>query len=358
MRISRYRFVWFLLLWLTSALTFFLYLYFSQLKEELEELKVTVERFEAELNRLMIENIRLDNKTKECNKMNNILMKENQMFKSDLTELSEHMKNVKTKERECEIKLKQCSESKNVPSTEYELTRRQIFKNVNSFWYFIKSRISRLRSKVSLETSLVMNGILIEGEDRWGVIISDLSLLTEYDGFNKWRVKEENELSSEIQERLQALQNPADCSTAGKLVCKLNKHCGYGCQIHHVVYCFISAYAMHRMLVLDSTNWRYSSRGWENVFKPLSDTCVSNLTYIDSKSQNVTKAPGVLYLPVVDKLRLTPAYLPPAVPEDLALRLQRMHGAPGVWWVGQFLKYILRPQPTLQAEIERMTTIQ
>ena len=68
-------------------------------------------------------------------------------------------------------------------------------------------------------------------------------------------------------------QHPKDCNKAKKLVCNLNKGCGYGCQIHHLVYCFIIAYGTERTLILDSRGWRYSASGWEKVFKPLSDTC-------------------------------------------------------------------------------------
>ena len=39
-----------------------------------------------------------------------------------------------------------------------------------------------------------------------------------------------------------------------------------------------------------------------------------------------------------------PDFLPPSIPEDLADRLMLLHGDPIVWWVGQFLKYLLRPQ--------------
>lgn len=52
------------------------------------------------------------------------------------------------------------------------------------------------------------------------------------------------------------------------------KGCGYGCQLHHVVYCFIVAYATERTLILRSKNWRYSKGGWQDVFLPLSDTCL------------------------------------------------------------------------------------
>lgn len=39
-----------------------------------------------------------------------------------------------------------------------------------------------------------------------------------------------------------------------------------------------------------------------------------------------------------------PPFLPLSVPEDIAPRLIRLHGDPIVWWVGQILKYLLRPQ--------------
>ena len=70
-------------------------------------------------------------------------------------------------------------------------------------------------------------------------------------------------------------QNPADCSKAKKVLCDLHKGCGFGCQIHHLTYCLITAYALGRTLVLDSHGWRYAPKGWESVFMPLSDTCRS-----------------------------------------------------------------------------------
>lgn len=53
----------------------------------------------------------------------------------------------------------------------------------------------------------------------------------------------------------------------------------------------------------------------------------------------------VVNLPIIDSLSPRPPYLPLAVPEDLAPRLIRLHGDPIVWWVGQILKYLLKPQP-------------
>lgn len=49
-------------------------------------------------------------------------------------------------------------------------------------------------------------------------------------------------------------------------------------------------------------------------------------------------------LGIVDSVVPRPPYLPLAVPKDLVPRISRLHGDPSVWWVGQFLKYLLRPQ--------------
>jgi hypothetical protein len=88
-----------------------------------------------------------------------------------------------------------------------------------------------------------------------------------------WQSNISVELSSIMKKRLYHLQNPVDCKSAKKLVCRVSKSCGFGCQIHHVSFCFILAYATKRALILDSTNWRYSPNGWNAVFKPVSSTC-------------------------------------------------------------------------------------
>ena len=42
------------------------------------------------------------------------------------------------------------------------------------------------------------------------------------------------------------VQNPADCGSARKVVCDLLMACGFGCAIHHLVLCLITAYrAVH-----------------------------------------------------------------------------------------------------------------
>ena len=91
--------------------------------------------------------------------------------------------------------------------------------------------------------------------------------------------KQMNKMSSNlayrVQKRFKMLQNPRDCEASPKIVCDLNKSCGYGCQMHHVMYCFITAYFTNRTMILDSTPWDYNSEGYSAYFKPLSDSCIN-----------------------------------------------------------------------------------
>jgi glycoprotein 6-alpha-L-fucosyltransferase len=78
-----------------------------------------------------------------------------------------------------------------------------------------------------------------------------------------------------MNEHILRLQNPSDCDKAKKIVCDLNKACGFGCQMHHVMYCFITSFFLNRTLILESSGWRYNSAGATAYFKPMSDSCTS-----------------------------------------------------------------------------------
>jgi glycoprotein 6-alpha-L-fucosyltransferase len=89
----------------------------------------------------------------------------------------------------------------------------------------------------------------------------------------EWRSNAANALRTQVKARFDQMQNPSDCSRAKKLVCDMGKGCGFGCQMHHVMYCFTEAYFQDRVLLLESAGWRYDQSGFESVFKPLSDKC-------------------------------------------------------------------------------------
>ncbi|XP_018333907.1 alpha-(1,6)-fucosyltransferase [Agrilus planipennis] len=235
---------------------------------------------------------------------------------------------------------------KDDPNSQYEITRRRVENGVREWWYFSNSEIKKLKdhiNNVAPDLSNSINKILSLGAEHKRSLLHDIDFLSEADGYAKWREKEAESLSNIVQERLRYLQNPTDCANAKKLICNINKGCGYGCELHHVVYCFMVAYGTQRTLILKSKGWRYNKAGWETIFKPVSDTCT------DPSGKSVKEWSGhpdaqVISLPIIDYVNPKPQFLPPAVPKDLALRLARLHGDPQVWWVGQFLKYLFRPQ--------------
>ncbi|XP_076825611.1 alpha-(1,6)-fucosyltransferase-like isoform X2 [Clavelina lepadiformis] len=75
-----------------------------------------------------------------------------------------------------------------------------------------------------------------------------------------------------VQKRIQKLQNPSDCKTAKKLICKFPR-CGLGCQFHHIGNCLLVALGTNRVRLVNNKNVHY--KGIEKVFLPLSKTCSS-----------------------------------------------------------------------------------
>ncbi|KAF7407738.1 hypothetical protein HZH66_002275 [Vespula vulgaris] len=243
----------------------------------------------------------------------------------------------------------------NIPSLEYEELRRRIRNNVQEMWYYMSAELTKFKKHIDeftleqkeKEVQDTMNNIWEHKKS----LIMDLDRLTKADGHDDWRKKEAKELSDLVQSRFRYLQNPTDCNKAKKLICSLNKGCGFGCQIHHITYCFLVAYGTERTLIIKSKGWRYRKEGWESVFKPLSDTCLS-ANGISHANWPGDSSKQVISLPIVDNVYPKPKFQPPSVPADIAERLKKLHGHPLVWWVGQVLKYLMRPQDSMQKVLD------
>lgn len=239
--------------------------------------------------------------------------------------------------------------------------------DVTDLWYYIKSNLKdsqricdnkigrKLDSQDSNCTFMLMD-YRHKFKHRLDTIhnsVLNLKEITESDVLlNKSLV----ELDKIVQQRLQYLQNPINCSNARTLLCPISKPCGFGCQIHGVIHCFIVAYATKRMLVLDSQGWDYSRGGWEKYFHPLSNNC-QDLTYggqyrtvltinnyNDYNIQHMRMDQLNLLALVNNKLN----FLAPAIPNDIANVLKHNHEFPFVWWIGQFVKYIFKLQPDME----------
>ena len=121
----------------------------------------------------------------------------------------------------------------NGPSKEYEVCRRTIRRDVNEMWWFVRGQLESLSQKKGVSGTAAeeqLKDVVTETRLYHKAVLADLSRLAETDGHTSWRKKEAKDLSDLVQARIQALQNPEDCDSAKKLLCSLNKGCGFGCQ--------------------------------------------------------------------------------------------------------------------------------
>jgi glycoprotein 6-alpha-L-fucosyltransferase len=173
------------------------------------------------------------------------------------------------------------------------------------------------------------------------------------DNNGEWRRNEAHKLRDKVRQRIHEMQNPSQCSKARKILCDLNKACGFGCQMHHVMYCFITAYFTNRTLILESNGWRYNSAGYEAYFKPLSDTCLTGdaertLGWNDANAESAQ----AVRMPIIDVMSNRPKFLPLSVPKEFVNDLNKFHGDPFVWWSGQILSFLMRYNQEFEKTIQ------
>lgn len=240
-----------------------------------------------------------------------------------------------------------------VTPDQIEGVRRQVSLGIRSTAAFLRSSLRQLAQKVNPAEAAKIKALLAEAEDRLRVVQLDLSNLDRLNDLTAWREREAAALSQEVQQRIHALQNPPDCASAKKIVCGMSRPAGAGSLIHHLVYCIMAAYESGKTFVLQSKGWKYSPKGWEVLFQPLSRNCVH------VPSEAIVPWPGssdskAVMFPDWNNPDPKPSHQPLAVPSDIASRLQRFHEAPADWWVGQFIAYMMRFQPEMQQNIDQV----
>ncbi|XP_060867350.1 alpha-(1,6)-fucosyltransferase-like [Metopolophium dirhodum] len=237
------------------------------------------------------------------------------------------------------------------PSEEYELLRRRIYSNTKEVWYYVSSTLRSLANEFD-DLKPKVSDMKIISDEHYRSLLRDVTKLADVDGYSQWRWKEFRSLSRLVEKRLRHTQNPPDCSKAKKLLCNFlsRNWCGYGCRVHHFVKCLIVAYATERTMIIDnSVNWQFISGGFEKLFLPLSNTCTSKdgETFSHWPGNETTQVINyIVPTPEYAAKQFYPSYIPVVLPEDLAGRINVLHGDPAVWWIGQFFKYIFRPQPS------------
>lgn len=114
--------------------------------------------------------------------------------------------------------------------------------NSYSSRYYINAELNKIKkhgNELTFEQrdSELQNAINNVWEHKKSLLIN-VDRLTKADGHDNWRENESKELSDLVQRRFTYLQNPKDCNKAKKLICNLNKGCGFGCQ---VILCYFSS---------------------------------------------------------------------------------------------------------------------
>ncbi|VDK81492.1 unnamed protein product, partial [Cylicostephanus goldi] len=135
-------------------------------------------------------------------------------------------------------------------SKQHEVSRRLLENRIWEVFYYMHRKMQEL----PISHSSVVN----RTEDQLISLLATAANFSEIEGAGAWRKKSLQAVTNTIQQKIRRMQNPEDCRTAKALVCNLDKECGFGCQLHHVAYCFLTAFGSGRMLVLnrDGSAWR------------------------------------------------------------------------------------------------------
>ena len=339
-----------MILWLFVILYmgFNVYQLVEESRKSTQELSIIIEkvsRLKRENEKLRLENFKpTTQKGLYLKTMHGNFLKHEENNKTLMKELE----NAHNKIKELGKQLQQ-KETAGLHSLNYEILSRRISNQISEMWFLISNQVKRMKNIVPNPGYEDVLKFLDTYRELNQITERDFEELISMDFASHYKDSLASELSTVVQKRLYNLQNPANCDTAKKLVCSLNKGCGYGCQMHHVLYCFIVAYSTGRTLILDSSGWRYSSRGWNAYFESVSSSCTH---YNDPKEWGYDhESHQVVHLPIVDALFPRLPQMPQAVPKDLYDQIRLFHGHPFVWWIGQFCKYLFKYTPDLQKEI-------
>ncbi|CAL8116618.1 unnamed protein product [Orchesella dallaii] len=166
--------------------------------------------------------------------------------------------------------------------------------------------------------------------------------------------RERAELADLVQGRIKTLQNPDNCAKAKKLVCTVDKICGFGCIVHHIAYCLITGYHTNRTVIL-KLKVLYDAKSWNETFLPLSSTCLdgSGESYgvWGGGGNNVSaQVISVGTFSVMKNYKKAPwaALRPTIMPKELESRLRNISNDLLIWWVGQFVTYAMRLAPKME----------
>uniref|UniRef100_A0A0R3S004 GT23 domain-containing protein n=1 Tax=Elaeophora elaphi TaxID=1147741 RepID=A0A0R3S004_9BILA len=298
-------------------------------------------------------------------------------------------------------------------SMKHEISRRELHNSIWELYYYLNSQLLSTYSNNSVFINHTRNQLLS--------LLGQAAAFKNVDSAESWRTNALANISAMFQNHFDKMQNPDDCKAArhvvtakneyscetaiiallintlafrvfvisirqspvmiryfmhyflilpktfetlGKicriLTCDLNKQCGFGCQLHHVAYCFIVAYGSNRTLVLtnDGNTWNYASNGWTAAFLPITKCLFSKIFKPNEYSEDWGigkhyENKRILKLPIIDSLADRPPYLPLVIPQSYSDELLKLHSNAPAFFISQFIRYLMRPSAVMAKKIDQ-----
>ncbi|EFO21758.2 variant SH3 domain-containing protein [Loa loa] len=237
-------------------------------------------------------------------------------------------------------------------SMKHEIARRELHNSIWELYYYLSNQLTSTLSNNSAFINHTRNQLLS--------LLGQAAAFKNIDLAESWRANALANISAIFQNHFDKMQNPDDCKSARILTCDLNKQCGFGCQLHHVTYCFIVAYGSNRTLVLtdDGRTWNYATNGWTAAFLPITKCSFSEIfkpnEYADDWGTGKHyRNKRIVKLPIIDSLAFRPPYLPLAIPQSYSDELLKLHSNPPAFFISQFIRYLMRPSAVFAKEIDQ-----
>lgn len=233
-------------------------------------------------------------------------------------------------------------------------TRTMKFVNSQQLWHHLDNVVVEqnyfLQRKLKKLTQLIVNSSKKENREDIVAVINEVSRGNE--DFNEVLRDRLNELAEktllfrdskrilerialQIDQRIEQLQN-GPCNKA--IYCNAATQWGFASGIHAAAFCLIKGFQMSRRVEIDFSKWHYLQNSvWTDYFQPISNGSCSSMDLDLSEDVPGPNGPH----------RRSIFILPSDIANELSAHLRH----PYIWWIGRFVKYLLRPSQQQQQQM-------
>ncbi|KAI0979538.1 hypothetical protein GJ496_009538, partial [Pomphorhynchus laevis] len=233
---------------------------------------------------------------------------------------------------------------------EYELQRRSLGYNIDELRSYLDAELTRIEKYAKISLTITKDNVA----DRMRHIVALFRNLQNVDGYDLYREKEAAKIKSLITSRFIKYQTTPDNNVVG---CKINIPCGFGCQMHHVLYCATFAYNTQRRLILDTNSWSYGNKeAFLQIFKELPKPATKKSLHFRPWSGNLSYP--AIKLGLFKDLNPRPNFIPLAIPNHLSKStiIMSLHGNPFTLYAGHLIQMVFSIQPEFQQMVNDTQT--